>query len=193
MVHHEEAFLDVDGARLWTEDDVPSGARAHVLVVHGYADHLGRYRAFRDALLAEGLGVHTYDQRGHGKSPGPRGHVRRFSDYLDEAERLLHRALELRPETGAFLDSLGWLFFRRHDLGRAVSTLEHAASLDPDEPVIAEHLGDAYLGVQRRRDAVNSYRRALEAARTSTDPDVAALRPRVEGKLKGLSSDVADR
>ena len=112
---------------------------------------------------------------------------------LDEAERLLHRALELRPETGAFLDSLGWLFFRRHDLGRAVSTLEHAASLDPDEPVIAEHLGDAYLGVQRRRDAVNSYRRALEAARTSTDPDVAALRPRVEGKLKGLSSDVADR
>ena len=112
---------------------------------------------------------------------------------LDEAERLLHRALELRPETGAFLDSLGWLFFRRHDFGRAVSTLEHAAALDPDEPVIAEHLGDAYLGVQRKRDAAGAYRRALEAARTSTDPDAAALRPRVEGKLKGLSSDVADR
>jgi tetratricopeptide (TPR) repeat protein len=112
---------------------------------------------------------------------------------LDEAERLLHRALELRPETGAFLDSLGWLFFRRHDFGKAVSTLEHAAALEPDEPVIAEHLGDAYLGVQRRRDAASAYRRALEAARTSTDPDVAALRPRVEGKLKGLSSDVADR
>jgi tetratricopeptide (TPR) repeat protein len=112
---------------------------------------------------------------------------------LDEAERLLHRALELRPETGAFLDSLGWLFFRRHDFGRAVSTLEHAAALDPDEPVIAEHLGDAYLGLQRRRDAAGAYRRALEAARTSTDPEVVALRPRVEGKLKGLSSDVADR
>jgi tetratricopeptide (TPR) repeat protein len=112
---------------------------------------------------------------------------------LDEAERLLHRALELRPETGAFLDSLGWLFFRRHDYGRAVSTLEHAAALEPDEPVIAEHLGDAYLGVQRRREAASAYRRALEAARTSNDPDAAALRPRVEGKLKGLSSDVADR
>jgi tetratricopeptide (TPR) repeat protein len=112
---------------------------------------------------------------------------------LDEAERLVRRALELRPETGAFLDSLGWLFFRRHDFGRAVSTLEHAAALEPDEPVIAEHLGDAYLGVQRRRDAASAYRRALEAARTSTDPDVGALRPRVEGKLKGLSSDVADR
>ena len=112
---------------------------------------------------------------------------------LDEAERFLHRALELRPETGAFLDSLGWLFFRRHDYGRAVSTLEHASALEPDEPIIAEHLGDAYLGVHRRRDAAGAYRRALEAARTSNDPDAAALRPRVEGKLKGLSSDVADR
>ena len=112
---------------------------------------------------------------------------------LDEAERLLHRALELRPETGAFLDSLGWLFFRRHDYSRAVSTLEHAASLEPDEPIIAEHLGDAYLSLQRRREAAGAYRHALEAARTSSDPDVAALRPRVEGKLKGLSSDVADR
>jgi tetratricopeptide (TPR) repeat protein len=112
---------------------------------------------------------------------------------LDEAERLLHRALELRPETGAFLDSLGWLFFHRHDYGRAVTTLEHAAALEPDEPVIAEHLGDAYLGVQRPREALAAYRRALEAARTSTDPEAAALRPRVEGKVKGLSSDVADR
>lgn len=112
---------------------------------------------------------------------------------LDEAERLLHRALELRPETGAFLDSLGWLFFHRRDYGRAVTTLEHAAALEPDEPVIAEHLGDAYLGVQRPREALAAYRRALEAARTSTDPDAAALRPRVEAKLKGLSSDVADR
>jgi len=112
---------------------------------------------------------------------------------LDEAERLLHRALELRPETGAFLDSLGWLFFHRHEYGRAVTTLEHAAALEPDEPVIAEHLGDAYLGVQRPREALAAYRRALEAARTSTDPEAAALRPRVEAKLKGLSSDVADR
>lgn len=112
---------------------------------------------------------------------------------LDEAERLLHRALELKPETGAFLDSLGWLFFRRHDLARAVPTLERAVALEPDEPVIAEHLGDAYLGADRKQDAVGAYRRALESARTSTDPDAAALRPRVERKLKGLSSDVADR
>jgi lysophospholipase len=103
MVHHEEGFLDVDGARLWTEDDVPSGARAHVLVLHGYADHLGRYRALRDALLAEGLAVHTYDQRGHGRSPGPRGHVRQFSDYLDDFDKCLSRMRAQGGNTRAFV------------------------------------------------------------------------------------------
>jgi lysophospholipase len=103
MVHHEEGFLDVDGARLWTEDDVPSGARAHVLVLHGYADHLGRYRALRDSLLAEGLAVHSYDQRGHGRSPGPRGHVQKFKDYLDDFDRCLSRMRAQGENTRAFV------------------------------------------------------------------------------------------
>jgi lysophospholipase len=103
MVHHEEGFLDVDGARLWTEDDVPTGARAHVLLLHGYADHIGRYRAFRDALLAEGLAVHGYDQRGHGRSSGPRGHVRRFSDFLDDFDRCLARMRSQGGNTRAFV------------------------------------------------------------------------------------------
>jgi lysophospholipase len=103
MVHHEEGFLDVDGARLWTEDDVPSGARADVLLLHGYADHLGRYRALRDALLAEGFAVHSYDQRGHGRSPGPRGHVQKFKDYLDDFDRCLARLRERSGNIRAFV------------------------------------------------------------------------------------------
>lgn len=103
MVHHEEGFLDVDGARLWTEDDVPTGARAHVLLLHGYADHLGRYRDFRDALLAEGFAVHAYDQRGHGRTPGPRGHVRRFTDYLDDFDRCLARMRAQGGDSRAFV------------------------------------------------------------------------------------------
>ncbi len=103
MVHHEEGFLDVDGARLWTEDDVPSGARAHVLVLHGYADHLGRYRALRDSLLAEGFAVHAYDQRGHGRSPGPRGHVQKFKDYLDDFDKCLARMRAQGGNSRAFV------------------------------------------------------------------------------------------
>jgi lysophospholipase len=103
MVHHEEGFLDVDGARLWTEDDVPTGARAHVLMLHGYADHLGRYRALRDALVAEGFAFHAYDQRGHGKTAGPRGHVQNFSDYLDDFDRALARMRTKGGNTRAFV------------------------------------------------------------------------------------------
>jgi alpha-beta hydrolase superfamily lysophospholipase len=85
MTHHSEGdFLAPDGLRLWSEHDVPDGARAHLVLVHGYGDHLGRYREMRDALLAQGFAVHAYDVRGHGRSDGPRGGVNGFSDYLAE-------------------------------------------------------------------------------------------------------------
>jgi len=45
MNHHEEGhFSAPDGTRLWFERDVPDGARAHIVLVHGFGDHLGRYR-----------------------------------------------------------------------------------------------------------------------------------------------------
>jgi len=85
MNHHQEGQLSApDGTRLWFERDVPGGARAHIVLVHGYGDHLGRYRAFRDAMLAENLAVHAYDTRGHGRSGGRRGGVGTFSEYTDE-------------------------------------------------------------------------------------------------------------
>lgn len=50
----------------------PAEARAAVLLVHGYGEHAGRYAHVVDALVAAGLSVFTYDQRGHGRSPGKR-------------------------------------------------------------------------------------------------------------------------
>ena len=87
MNHHQEGQLSApDGTRLWFERDVPDGARAHIVLVHGYGDHLGRYRTFRDAMLADRFAVHAYDVRGHGRSEGGRGAVRAFSDYTAELE-----------------------------------------------------------------------------------------------------------
>ena len=114
-------------------------------------------------------------------------------EQLDEAERLVRRALAIHPDSGAYLDSLGWVQFRRGDATRAAGTLERAAELDPDEPTILEHLGDAYGGVSRREDAAAAYRRALEAIRTTDDPEARERTPVVERKLKAVSSPVADR
>ena len=114
-------------------------------------------------------------------------------EQLEEAERLVRRALAIHPDSGAYLDSLGWVQFRRGDVVRAASTLERAVELEPDEPTILEHLGDAYGGASRRDAAVGAYRRALEAMRTADDPTARERSAVVERKLKALTSPVADR
>ncbi|AKQ65347.1 hypothetical protein A176_002259 [Myxococcus hansupus] len=113
---------------------------------------------------------------------------------LDEAERRVRRALELRPETGAYLDSLGWVYFRRGDYTRAVDALERASSLSPDEPVILEHLGDAYQRASRMDEAAAVWRRALEVL--TLDPESAEppeQRAALERKLKALPTRAPDR
>ncbi len=114
-------------------------------------------------------------------------------EQLDEAERLVRLALSIHPDSGAYLDSLGWVQFRRGDAARATGTLERAVELEPDEPTILEHLGDAYGGVSRRDAAVGAYRRALEVMRTTDDPQARGRTAVVERKLKALASPVADR
>lgn len=114
-------------------------------------------------------------------------------EQLDEAERLIRQALALQPNSAAYLDSLGWLQFRRGDYGRAAGTLERAAELDPEEPTILEHLGDAYGGISRRGEAAEAYRRALEVIRGSDDPEARQRMQPVERKLKAVTAPVADR
>lgn len=113
---------------------------------------------------------------------------------FEEAERLLTRALEIKPDNGAYMDSLGWVYFRQGDFERAVDILERAAALAPGEPVINEHLGDAYSEVERRDRAAEAYRRALDALAASGDLEEARKRrPAIERKLKILSTESAGR
>ncbi len=81
---------------------------------------------------------------------------------LDDAEKLLDRALELKPDSGYILDSMGWLFYVRKDYEKALEYLLRAQELVPDDPVIYDHLGDIYVELGRRDDAISSYSRSLE-------------------------------
>ncbi|GGA27186.1 alpha/beta hydrolase [Dyella nitratireducens] len=73
-----------DGQRLFLRDW--PGQRAHdaVLIVHGLGEHSGRYEALAQWFLAHGYAVRSYDQRGHGRSPGQRGALRRSDDLLSD-------------------------------------------------------------------------------------------------------------
>lgn len=75
---------------------------------------------------------------------------------LAEAEKLLIRAVQNAPDNGFILDSLGWLYFQREKYQKARDTLERAAKLAPHEPVILEHLAQAYerLGDRPRAHAI---------------------------------------
>lgn len=87
MKHAEGKFKGCEDISLyyhcWLPDDEP---RAILLVVHGLAEHSGRYMTMVNRLVPKGYAVYGFDQRGHGKSPGRRGYVERFSNFVDDLE-----------------------------------------------------------------------------------------------------------
>jgi tetratricopeptide (TPR) repeat protein len=72
---------------------------------------------------------------------------------LEEAFKMLRRAVELRPNDGYVVDSLGWAHFKLGQYAEAAETLEKAINLKPADPVLNDHLGDAYWRVNRRIEA----------------------------------------
>lgn len=80
---------------------------------------------------------------------------------LAEARAMVESAARQRPNDGAIIDSLGWALYRTGDNMGAVAALETAIGLLPQDPVINDHLGDAYWQVGRKREARFQWRRAL--------------------------------
>ncbi len=72
---------------------------------------------------------------------------------LEDAIDLIERAVRLRPRSGYFVDSLGWVHFKLGNLDLAVAFLEQATILEPMDPVISGHLGDAYWETGRFAEA----------------------------------------
>ena len=88
-----EFWTAPDGARLALRRVEPATPpRALVLLLHGFGDHSGRYAHVAEWLAARGCAVWALDQRGHGRSPGPRGHITRFAQYLADVGALRRRA-----------------------------------------------------------------------------------------------------
>lgn len=87
-------------ARRWSSAPGGAAPRGRVVVVHGYGEHGGRYRETAAALAGHGWGVLSYDQRGHGQSPGRRGVLRRFDDLVDDLHAVVDQAPEYLPSGG---------------------------------------------------------------------------------------------
>jgi Flp pilus assembly protein TadD len=81
---------------------------------------------------------------------------------LESALKMIQRAVELRPNDGYIVDSLGWAYYRLGDFGNATQILEHAIELLPEDPTVNDHLGDAYWQSGRLAEARFQWRRALQ-------------------------------
>jgi tetratricopeptide (TPR) repeat protein len=93
---------------------------------------------------------------------------------LEEAFDLIKRAVDLDPENGAYLDSLGWVYFRQGKLDDARGLLEHALDRMQD-PTVHDHLGDVYLKMGKTKEAIaqwqDSLREFQKAAQQEADPE----------------------
>jgi len=96
-----------------------------------------------------------------------------------EALPLLQRAVELEPQSGIIIDSLGWAHYRLGDMQRAADLLEQASDLAPDNAEIEYHLGAVYTALGRTDAARAQFRRALELS-----PELAPARQALE-ELEG--------
>jgi len=97
---------------------------------------------------------------------------------LDEALKLVRRAVALDPDNGAYVDSLGWTHFQLHQLDRARSYLERATRLEPEDATVHEHLGDVYAALGESAKAREMYQRAIQLGDKNAD--------QVRRKLGGL-------
>jgi tetratricopeptide (TPR) repeat protein len=80
---------------------------------------------------------------------------------LDESVDLVKRALQIEPDNGSYLDSLGWAYFKADKLDLAESSLRKAADQMRSNSVIQDHYGEVLFKMQRYDDAIAAWTRAL--------------------------------
>jgi tetratricopeptide (TPR) repeat protein len=87
---------------------------------------------------------------------------------LDEAETLVGKAVKAEPTNGAYLDSLGWVYFKQNRLDRAEEYLKKAIIFVNYDSSIHDHLGDVYYKTKRYDEARTEWNKTLQL---SNEPD----------------------
>lgn len=104
MIHTEGSFEGLKGLKLYYQGCLPDqNPKAVLLVLHGLAEHSGRYGNVVDYFIPRGYAVYGYDQRGHGKSQGDRCYVDRFQDLIADLNTFVAMVNKFHPSLKVFL------------------------------------------------------------------------------------------
>jgi tetratricopeptide (TPR) repeat protein len=105
---------------------------------------------------------------------------------LEEAKELIKKALKVDPDNGAYLDSIGWVYYKLYDFTKAKEYLEKAIQYmnhsEEENYVIYEHLGDTYRELGLHKDAIHAWEKALEMK------DVEEIRLKIDQLKSGIKS-----
>jgi acylglycerol lipase len=126
MQHTEGKFTGRNNFNLYRQAWLPDGIPVAVLVVvHGIAEHSGRYSNLVNYFVPKGYAVYSFDLRGHGKSEGIRSYVERFSYYLDDLKIFYNIVREEHKKAKVFLVG--------HSMGSTITiayAIEHQSELN---------------------------------------------------------------
>jgi tetratricopeptide (TPR) repeat protein len=100
---------------------------------------------------------------------------------LEEAHSLITRALELKPDNGYIMDSLGWVYFKSGKYDEALKHLLRAAELVKDDPAVLEHIGDVYKLMGFKGKAKEYWGKAVEFHEKEE-----GIKERIEKKIQDL-------
>ena len=113
---------------------------------------------------------------------------------VEEAASLIERALKQEPNNGAYLDSLGWAYYKQNKLVEAEEYLRKAIDREGNDPTILSHLADVYLKLGQNERAAELFERSLAAWQTALPADYEADKvTAIELQLKNLKRHLAQK
>ncbi|GAB4146726.1 MAG: hypothetical protein Tsb009_19550 [Planctomycetaceae bacterium] len=103
---------------------------------------------------------------------------------LEQAEKMIRKALKAEPENAAYQDSMGWVLYMRKKYAEALPYLQKAAkSPRGGDATIWDHLGDCYNRLNKKKEARDAWEKALKQAKSEKKPDEKLIK-KIEAKLK---------
>jgi acylglycerol lipase len=171
--HVEGRFTGAAGGQIFWQGWVPAEVTGVVIIVHGIAEHGGRYAHVGRRLAAEGYATYVHDHRGHGRSDGTRGNIERMSTVLTDLETMIRSVAGRHPGLPMFLygHSMGGLITLSYLTGSPAELRGVVLSASAVEVSVGSRAARAAAGVL---SAVvpNLGVVALDSSAMSRDPEV---------------------